>query len=74
MSAHDEELTVAKRDWMNKPHEFRENVHDGECLCGISAIYHDEWERLQRNPVAVAELRQAEDTLGDATTLDLTDD
>jgi hypothetical protein len=41
---------MARRAWMDKPHEFRENVNDGSmCLCGIPAYYHDDWERQQRD-------------------------
>lgn len=38
--------TGPRYPWMDRFHEFREDVEDGSmCLCGTPATYHDEWER-----------------------------
>lgn len=36
---------MSRPTWMDRAHEFVENVNDGSmCLCGMSALHHDLWE------------------------------
>lgn len=36
---------MSRPEWMDKPHEFREDGNDySMCQCGVPAMYHDKWE------------------------------